>query len=123
MAYFPYLPPPPTHTALSAEEFRNQQQYEKCVLRLRFIKRLYSLPLPHHLTWRKNYYLVVPITQGEKGKEEEVLPVLAGRGGGEESHFQQRDYNICLWFCQLDVGMQLGCMGAILMRLYQGLSQ
>jgi hypothetical protein len=27
----PASPPPPTHTALCREQFRNQQQYEKCV--------------------------------------------------------------------------------------------
>jgi hypothetical protein len=27
---------------------------------------------------------------------------------------------VCLWFCRLDVGLQVGCIGAVLMRLYFG---
>jgi hypothetical protein len=30
---------------------------------------------------------------------------------------------VCLWFCRLDVGLQLGYIGAVLMKLYKGLSQ
>ncbi len=37
----------------------------------------------------------------------------------DEEHLQYNiSVGVCLWFCRLDVSLQLGCIGAVLMRLY-----